>query len=72
LTSGLATEYERWKESVTILNERILQLVGDVFIASACICYYGPFEGTYRENLVTKWEEKCLELALPVGEKFDI
>ncbi len=55
LTSGLGSEHERWKESVAILDAKIHQLVGDVFVAAACISYYGPFTGVFREKLVTKW-----------------
>lgn len=57
LTSGLGSEYERWKENVGILDTRIKLLIGDVFIASACISYYGPFTGIFREKLVSKWVE---------------
>jgi dynein heavy chain len=51
LTSGLSNEHGRWKDNVANLDMRIRQLVGDVFIASGCISYYGPFTGVYREKL---------------------
>ncbi|EQD34430.1 axonemal heavy chain dynein type 3, partial [mine drainage metagenome] len=31
LTTGLESEHGRWKESVEVLDKKILQLVGDVF-----------------------------------------
>jgi len=33
-------------------------LVGDAFIASACVSYYGAFTGEYRAALVTRWYVK--------------
>lgn len=72
LTGGLKNEHERWKVSVAILDERIKQLIGDVFVASAGIAYYGPFTGVFREKLVEKWVEKCKEIEVPVSEKFDM
>jgi dynein heavy chain len=52
LTTGLHSEHDRWKENVESLDARIIQLVGDVFIAAACASYYGPFTGVFREKLV--------------------
>ena len=52
LTTGLESEHGRWKENVEILDGRIKQLVGDVFIAAGCVSYYGPFTGVFREKLV--------------------
>ena len=51
LTTGLASEHERWKENVGILDSRIKQLIGDVFVAAACVSYYGPFTGIFRQKL---------------------
>lgn len=55
LTSGLESEHGRWKQNVEILDAKIKQLLGDVFIAAACISYYGPFTGIFREKLESKW-----------------
>ena len=43
-----------------------------IFIATAAISYYGPFTGTFRDNLVTQWIEKCNELEIPSSEHFDM
>ena len=72
LTSGLGSEHERWKENVAILDSKIHQLVGDVFVAAACVSYYGPFTGVFREKLVTKWVEQCRALEIPVSDKFNM
>jgi len=60
----LSSEHGRWKENIALLDARIIQLVGDVFLSSACISYYGPFTGTFRDKLVNKWLEKSTELEI--------
>ena len=39
LTECLEDEYNRWSNNVVELNEFIIKLVGDVFLASAAISY---------------------------------
>ena len=48
LTSLLVEEGKRWVETVAALKEEIKCSIGDVFIASACISYTGPFTGNFR------------------------
>jgi dynein heavy chain len=72
LTSGLSGEHDRWKENITILEEKIRKLVGDVFVSSACISYYGPFTGIYRNILTDKWVNKCNELKIPASDEFKL
>ena len=45
----------RWKETVTILGEELKVVYGNVFVAASSVVYYGPFTGTYRDELVEKW-----------------
>lgn len=42
--------------------------VGDVFLASACIAYYGAFTGAYRSELVAGWIAECKARGIPVSE----
>jgi dynein heavy chain len=72
LTSGLKNEHGRWKESVAVLDEKIIQASGDVFIASAGISYYGPFTGVYRDRLVEQWISKCGDLEIPASDNFSM
>ena len=43
-------------------ESQIGNVVGDVFIAAACVAYYGAFISTYRELLVESWTKSCKEL----------
>ena len=47
-------------------------MVGDVFVAAACISYYGPFTGTFRQKLVWKWVDHCKELGIPVTDRYNM
>merc|ERR1711871_1790712 len=68
LTVGLADEQVRWAESVKTLGASIDNLVGDIFISSACISYYGPFTGVYRDEMVSKWIQGCKDLEIPISD----
>lgn len=48
LTSALEDEGIRWKETADNIERQTELLIGDVFISSACIAYYGAFTGQYR------------------------
>jgi dynein heavy chain len=62
LTIGLADENVRWKATVESLNDSLKVVLGDAFMTSSCLAYYGPFTGVFREKMVNKWIEKCKEL----------
>ena len=59
LTSGLADESVRWKETVETLKSDLGVLLGNAFLASASISYYGPFTGVFREKIVKAWIEQA-------------
>lgn len=72
LTSSLSTERVRWRSNVETLAIQIEDLVGDVFLASACISYYGPFTGEYRNNLVQTWVEHLRSKNIPCSSTFSL
>ena len=49
----------RWADTAASIGEATQLLVGDVFVSSACIAYYGAFTGSYRDVLVGGWIERC-------------
>lgn len=49
LTSALGNEQIRWEESVALFEQEIINIVGNVFIAAACVAYYGAFTSHYRQ-----------------------
>lgn len=72
LISGLSVEGARWKESVAFLSESILALIGDTFLAAACISYYGPFTGGFRQRIVDQWLGHTQELAIPCSPGYSL
>lgn len=53
LTAALGDEQVRWEESIQKFDEEISNIIGNVFIAAACVAYYGAFTAQYRQ-LVSK------------------
>jgi dynein heavy chain len=72
LTTALADEHVRWKESIMAFDKELEHVVGNVFISSACVAYYGAFPSNYRQELVKCWVGKALEHKLPVSENVNI
>lgn len=68
----LKDEGVRWKETVEVISEQIVKLVGNVFMSCACISYFGAFTGTYREILVNQWVEGCKERGIPCDDNFSL
>ncbi|KAF1334344.1 Dynein heavy chain, partial [Globisporangium splendens] len=72
LISGLSVEGARWKESVSFLSESILALIGDIFLAAACISYYGPFTGGFRARITEKWVSSTQQLGIPCSANYSL
>jgi dynein heavy chain len=67
LTAALGDEAVRWRETAADIEEKRKLLVGDVFLCSVCISYYGAFSGVYREELVSSWIQQCKDEEIPVS-----
>ncbi|CBY22454.1 unnamed protein product [Oikopleura dioica] len=72
LTTALADEQVRWGENVVMYDGLIDNVVGDVFIAAACVSYYGAFTSEYRVRLIDTWKTKCAELGIPTSETLSL
>jgi dynein heavy chain len=72
LTSGLNSEGERWKNTITLLAEEKINLIGDCFLSCACISYYGGFTGVYRDQLVANWLSQAKTVGIPASSKFSL
>ena len=49
LTAALGDEQVRWQESIALFEQEINNVIGNVFIAAACVAYYGAFTSHYRQ-----------------------
>ncbi|XP_054635035.1 dynein axonemal heavy chain 6 isoform X2 [Dunckerocampus dactyliophorus] len=72
LTSALGDEQVRWEESVALYDQQIIDIVGNVFIAAACVAYYGAFTSHYRKLLVDDWISQCQNLSIPISSSFSL
>ncbi|XP_026216049.1 dynein heavy chain 6, axonemal isoform X2 [Anabas testudineus] len=72
LTSALGDEQVRWEESVAQFEQEIINVVGNVFIAAACVAYYGAFTSHYRQLLIDQWIIQCQELNIPINSSFSL
>jgi len=68
LTVGLADELVRWKETVKLAGDKARKLIGDVFLASAAISYYGAFTGDFRKKLMIQWKKYIDSKNVPGSE----
>ncbi len=72
LTSLLADEEKRWAEDADKIQRVLDVLVGDAFLAAACVSYYGAFTGEYRSLLVSQWVDRVRAAGIPVSETFSL
>ncbi|XP_053520536.1 dynein axonemal heavy chain 6 [Artibeus jamaicensis] len=72
LTASLGDEQVRWEETIQKFNEEISNIVGNVFIAAACVAYYGAFTAHYRQLLIECWIQDCQSLEIPINPSFSL
>ncbi|KAI3384925.1 hypothetical protein SNEBB_000114 [Seison nebaliae] len=67
LTTSLADEQVRWKSMIVGYDDELVNVSGNIFIASACIAYFGAFTSSYRKQMVQKWIDECINLKIPIS-----
>uniref|UniRef100_A0A4W3JW30 Dynein axonemal heavy chain 6 n=1 Tax=Callorhinchus milii TaxID=7868 RepID=A0A4W3JW30_CALMI len=72
LTAALGDEQVRWKESIILFEQEISNVIGNVFIAAACVAYYGAFTAVYRQLLIDQWITGCQNLEIPISQNFSL
>lgn len=68
LIGGLGGEKLRWEATVAQMGHDLLNVVGDVVVASGGIAYAGPFTPTYRQQLNAEWVEELGRAGVPSSE----
>uniref|UniRef100_A0A8C5NZ98 Dynein, axonemal, heavy chain 6 n=1 Tax=Jaculus jaculus TaxID=51337 RepID=A0A8C5NZ98_JACJA len=72
LTAALGDEQVRWEESIQKFEGEIANIIGNVFIAAACVAYHGAFTAQYRQLLIVCWIENCQFLDIPIDPSFSL
>lgn len=52
LVTALASENDRWAQSIVELEQQLQLIVGDVLMASSFVSYAGPFNKKFREIMI--------------------
>jgi len=69
LITGLASERQRWGETVKSFLAQEGRLVGDVLVASSFVAYAGPFNMQMRKGLVNdQWLPDLVKREVPMTE----
>jgi dynein heavy chain len=72
LIGSLSKEKERWDQLSKDLSVDLVNLTGDVLIASGMIAYLGAFNSSYREELANEWVKGSSERKIPNSGEFSL
>eukprot|EP00002_Diphylleia_rotans_P035998 TRINITY_DN7896_c0_g1_i2.p1 TRINITY_DN7896_c0_g1~~TRINITY_DN7896_c0_g1_i2.p1 ORF type:complete len:4263 (-),score=670.67 TRINITY_DN7896_c0_g1_i2:89-12877(-) len=70
LISGLASERVLWEKKVKQIEQDYRNLIGDILLSSACICYIGPFPAQNRATLLAKWKLIFETLSVSISQSY--
>ena len=65
LIGGLGGEEIRWRETVEMLSEAYVNILGDVIVSAGTISYLGPFTADFRTSLVESWQKDLVAFGIP-------
>ncbi|XP_063222941.1 dynein axonemal heavy chain 2 isoform X2 [Bacillus rossius redtenbacheri] len=66
----LGGERERWEQTLHRLSKQFVFLPGDCLLATGFVSYVGPFVSHYRQQLLSLWKTKVVELEVPLSAEF--
>ncbi|MGL4948661.1 MAG: hypothetical protein ACRC42_04795, partial [Mycoplasma sp.] len=67
LNSSLGNEKEDWKNKKESLKQFSVNIMGDIWISSGIISYWGAFPKSYREEIIEKWAKKIKDSSIPIS-----
>ena len=68
----LASEGERWRDSVQLITDQLRKVVGNVFMSASQMSYLGPFTGQYRESILAEWMRHCADLGIDLSTHYSL
>eukprot|EP00891_Asterochloris_glomerata_P001316 jgi/Astpho2/1316/Aster-06188 len=66
LIAALASEGERWAQTVQQLRKDYQVLTGDMLLAAAFVSYAGPFTSKFRAGLIKEWIKFLMDKGAPM------
>ncbi|NXT68932.1 DYH5 protein, partial [Chaetops frenatus] len=72
LIEGLGGEKLRWTASSKNFQNQIINLVGDVLLATGFLSYSGPFNQEYRNLLLQLWKKEMDNSKIPYSKNLNL
>lgn len=68
LINGLAEERLSWIDTIKLIEEGQINVIGDILISAGCVAYLTPFTDQYRRNLLDQWKTVVTNEMVPHTE----
>ncbi|XP_008070687.1 dynein heavy chain 14, axonemal, partial [Carlito syrichta] len=72
LLTVLEDEKTKWQETISQIDNKLKGILGDILLSAACIVYSGVLTSEFRQLIVNKWENFCIENGIPLSSKFSL
>jgi len=72
LIFGLASENERWRKDLEILQDDMEKITGNCLLGASFLAYSGPFSYEFRNEMYSDWQRSILEKELPLSTPFKL
>ena len=72
LILGLGGERDRWSKMALTLGSRLVNIVGDVLLASGMVAYLGAFNAVFRKAIIRDWQANCLKNKIKCSDDFSL
>ena len=54
------------------MSGRLVNITGDVLLASGVVAYLGAFDARYRKAIIADWQKLCKEQKIPCSNEFSL
>ena len=69
---GFGGEREKWASMSKKLEQKFIQLTGDILLATGTVAYLGYFPHNERTKEIVKWQKRAKELDVPFSQDYSL